>query len=297
MPRKPQIQLQAESKTPFLSKTIYQVIASPGTRLAAAGLVGGGKMLHQRTFSRVMQLPGTHLSWRGSETKNTFVSCQQESTFLTSLLWGWICSTQNTCVGLFSKHVDDQLLYNGFSLWVWAHTCWTQRYLHVRKRVYKWYRASWHGKKGFKSVRFGNNGTRDCEVLVEHPGQENKGTCEVKVLVCQHVSWPELDFCLTFGQEGIELELHTCPIEKDCLQKCRIKCTLLLASAIKKSTKYPAHWKTEFPMMISSLLPLMLVKCLQLNNEEQFDPKSFVTRFQICSGSLEFEEKCLLVKI
>ena len=39
------------------------------------------------------------------------------------------------------------------------------------------------------------------------------------------------------------------------------------------------------------------VKCLQLYNEEQFDPQSFVTRFQICSGSLEFEEKCLLVKI
>ena len=43
-------------------------------------------------------------------------------------------------------------------------------------------------KKGFKSVRYGNNGTRDCEVLVEHPGLENKGTREVKVLVCQHVS-------------------------------------------------------------------------------------------------------------
>ena len=84
MPRKPQIQLQAESKTPFSVKdhiSGYCLTWHKDGSSRSLG-VGGGKMLHQRPFLPVMQLPGTHLSWRGSETEKYICFMSNRINFL-----------------------------------------------------------------------------------------------------------------------------------------------------------------------------------------------------------------------
>ena len=124
MPRKPQIQLQAESKFP--SKDSCQILllkkaSSSGRRLGAA--LAAGKTLHQRSFwpvCRCTSVPGLHESEENTneEEEQSFsnpfgliicfgvVDKDQLVNLLTFEGQGW-CeyarNTRNTCVGLFSK--------------------------------------------------------------------------------------------------------------------------------------------------------------------------------------------------